>query len=226
MASKGTCVCYIPGNHDEVLREYAGLQFGGVEIHKRAIHETATGKRFLLLHGDEFDTVVQCHKWLAVLGSAAYEHLILLNRVFNALRRVFRLPYYSLSGAIKRRVKRAVSYTGRFADAAVHAARKANVQGVICGHIHQPAIEEWDGIRYCNCGDWVENCTALVENDLGEFVILKCTEEWTQGLPVSPEEDEADLAEVPEPETVAIFTAMRGIVRGTAELLPLCPTAP
>ena len=171
-ARKGARVIYIPGNHDECFRDYAGTNFGGVEIVRNAIHTTRTGRKFLVLHGDEFDVVVQCNKGLAVLGSAAYDYLIYLNRAINAVRRRFDLPYWSLAACLKHKVKNAVKYVGSFEHAVVREARKNGVDGVICGHIHQPTIKDIDGVTYCNTGDWVENCTALVENEKGELELI------------------------------------------------------
>jgi len=140
-AKKGTRVTYIPGNHDEGLREFAGAKFGDVSIVMDAIHTTADGKRFLVMHGDVFDAAVQHNRWLAWLGDAAYGWLIYANGVFNFARRMMNKPYWSLSGYIKGRVKNAVSIINRFEEVVVGYAHKQGVDGVICGHIHQPAIK-------------------------------------------------------------------------------------
>lgn len=169
---KGAKVIYIPGNHDEFFRDFEGYQFGDVEVMNRVYHETADGRKFLVLHGDEFDAVVLYKPWLSHLGSWAYHHLIFMNRVVNAVRRQFGKPYWSLSGAIKRKVKQAVKYLTNFEDLIVAETKRQNLDGVICGHIHQPALREIDGITYCNTGDWVENCTALVENEDGSLEIV------------------------------------------------------
>ena len=172
MAKKGTRVVFVPGNHDEMFREFVGSQFGGVEIMQQAIHETANGQRLLVLHGDEFDAVVQCNKWLAVLGDAAYDWLVRVNRLLNVFRRRLGMPYWSLAAFMKGKVKDAVKYIGDYEGAVVREARRWNVAGVVCGHIHQPTIKEIDGIQYCNTGDWVENCSALVEKDDGELGLV------------------------------------------------------
>jgi len=169
---KGAKVFFIPGNHDELFRDFEGFQFGDVQIVLKAFHETADGRRFLVLHGDEFDTIVMYHNWLSRLGSWAYDYLILLNRVVNGVRRRFGQPYWSLSGAIKRRVKQAVKHLANFEDLLVREARRNEVHGVICGHTHTPGMREMDSILYCNTGDWVENCTALVEKENGELEIV------------------------------------------------------
>lgn len=171
-ARRGTRVVFIPGNHDDMFRSYVGYNFGGIEVALNAIHETRNGQRYLVVHGDEFDTVVQYHRWLSHLGSWAYGHLISLNRVVNVVRRRLGKPHWSLSGAIKRRVKKAVKLVNRFETVLSEAAHRHKVDGVICGHIHQPAMYDIDGVRYCNTGDWVESCTALVEDERGDISLL------------------------------------------------------
>jgi UDP-2,3-diacylglucosamine pyrophosphatase LpxH len=205
MAKKGTRIYYIPGNHDEVLRDYEGTSVGGVEIRNRTTHTTLTGQRLLVMHGDEFDTIVQCHRWLAVLGSVAYDHLIFLNRIVNFVRRLFKLPYYSLSGAIKRKVKRALLFARNFEEAAVHAARREGLDGIICGHIHQPALREINGVLYANCGDWVENCTAVAETLTGELVILNYTDLKERDRVEEVDEE----AEITEPAEIPVLAVMR-----------------
>ncbi|MGB0714814.1 MAG: UDP-2,3-diacylglucosamine diphosphatase [Phycisphaerae bacterium] len=172
LAANGTRVVYIPGNHDEFFRDYCGHQFGDIEIRRRTVHEMVDGRRFLVTHGDEFDAIVLCHNWLSHLGSWAYAYLTQLNRVVNSVRRRIGMPYWSLSGFIKRRVKRAVSFINHFEDSMIGEARKLEVDGVICGHIHQPVMHHVGEITYCNTGDWVENCTALVEHQAGDLELL------------------------------------------------------
>jgi UDP-2,3-diacylglucosamine pyrophosphatase LpxH len=170
-AKHGTRVIYVPGNHDEDLREFCGSVFGNLEIHREYVHETRDGRRLLILHGDEFDTVVKCSPWLARLGASAYDLSLRLNRYLNAMRRLFGYPYWSLAGYLKHRVKNAVSYIGSFERAAAQAARRRGVDGVVCGHIHRPELSDIDGVRYCNDGDWVESCSALVEDMNGRLAI-------------------------------------------------------
>jgi UDP-2,3-diacylglucosamine pyrophosphatase LpxH len=172
LANKGTRVIYVPGNHDEALRDYTGLAFGGVEVVAEAIHETVDGRRLLVTHGDEFDGVVLYARWLAFLGDAGYSLLLKLNVWFNAVRRRLGLPYWSLSAYIKHRVKNAVAFISRFEEVVAHAARERGVDGVVCGHIHSAEIRDFDGITYMNDGDWVESCTALVEHHDGRIEIL------------------------------------------------------
>jgi UDP-2,3-diacylglucosamine pyrophosphatase LpxH len=176
MAKKGTRVVYIPGNHDEVLRDFVGLSFGGIEILAEAVHETADGRRLLVLHGDEFDGVVLYARWLAVLGDHAYALLLKLNVWFNAARRGLGLPYWSLSAHLKHRVKRAVEFISRYEEAVAHAAELRGADGVVCGHIHSAEIRQMGRITYYNDGDWVESCTALVEHADGRMELLDWAE--------------------------------------------------
>jgi UDP-2,3-diacylglucosamine pyrophosphatase LpxH len=176
-AKVGTRVVYIPGNHDEMFRQFTGSNFGGVEIRRSAVHETADGRRLLVLHGDEFDAVVMGQRWLAFAGDTAYNLLLRLNVVINAVRRRFDLPYWSLSAHAKHKVKDAVAFISRFEETVAHAAGKSRVDGVVCGHIHTAEIRDFDGIAYYNDGDWVESCTALVERADGTMEILRWAEE-------------------------------------------------
>jgi UDP-2,3-diacylglucosamine pyrophosphatase LpxH len=172
MAKHGTRVVYVPGNHDELFRDYTGLNFGGVEIIGEAIHVTADGRRLLVLHGDEFDGVVMYAKWLAFLGDQAYELLLKLNQVVNFARRMFGLPYWSLSAHMKKRVKNAVQYVCSFEQAVARAAHERGVEGVVCGHIHTAEVRQIGEVTYYNDGDWVESCTALVEHPNGQMEIV------------------------------------------------------
>ncbi len=171
-ARKGAKVVYIPGNHDEFLRNYYGTHFGGIDVVENALHTGADGKRFLVIHGDIFDLVVQNARWLAHLGDKAYDFAIQMNRFVNFFRRLFGVPYWSLSQWAKQRVKNAVNYIGAFENALAAEARRHGADGVICGHIHYAVIRDMQGIRYMNCGDWVESCTALAEHEDGHFEII------------------------------------------------------
>jgi len=172
-ARKGTKVIYIPGNHDEAARDYCGLNFGGVQVMREAVHENADGRRFLVLHGDEFDGVVRYAKWLALLGDWAYNMALRANHWFNLARRALGLPYWSLSAWLKHKVKNAVEYIGNYEKAVAEEARRRGVDGVICGHIHHAEIRDFDGVLYCNDGDWVESCTGLVEHHDGRLEIVQ-----------------------------------------------------
>ncbi|MGZ8349198.1 MAG: UDP-2,3-diacylglucosamine diphosphatase [Allosphingosinicella sp.] len=176
-AKHGTRVVFVPGNHDEMFRQFAGMSFGGVEIRRRAIHLTADGRRLLVLHGDEFDTIVLAHRWLAFLGDAAYTLLLRLNVVVNAVRRLLDLPYWSLSKHAKHKVKNAVEFISRFEEAVAREAARLNVDGVVCGHIHTAEARRFGDIIYYNDGDWVEGCTALVEHQDGRMEILHWADE-------------------------------------------------
>jgi len=169
---KGTQVVYVPGNHDEAARHYVGVDFGGIAIRHEAIHVTNTGLRLLVTHGDRFDGVVTCARWLALLGDRLYALILKLNQHFNAARARLGLPYWSLSQFLKLKVKNAVSFITAFEEALAREARTRAFDGVVCGHIHHAEIRRIDGILYCNCGDWVESLTALVEAHDGTLSIL------------------------------------------------------
>jgi len=174
---RGAEVIYIPGNHDEVARQFCGLDFGGIAIRRDAVHETADGKRLLVMHGDEFDAIMLSHRWLAYLGDAAYEAMMTVNRLVNAWRRLFRLPYWSLSKHAKAKVKNAVEFISKYEEVVAQAAAHRGVDGVVCGHIHTAEFRDIDGIAYYNDGDWVEGCTALVEHFDGRMEILYWADE-------------------------------------------------
>lgn len=176
-ATRGTEVIFVPGNHDEWFRDYLGFQFGSVKVVKDAIHETADGRRLLVIHGDEFDQVVLHSKWLAVLGSWIYDVLLCANRWVNFVRRKLGFPYWSLAAYLKHKTKGAVNFISNFEQALVHEAHKRNVHGVVCGHIHKAEIASYDGMLYCNDGDWVESCTALVEHLDGSLAIIHWADE-------------------------------------------------
>jgi UDP-2,3-diacylglucosamine pyrophosphatase LpxH len=156
-ARKGCRVIYVPGNHDEFARQFVNHQFGGIEVLEEAVHVGADGRRLWVIHGDYFDAVVQCAKWLAYLGDNLYEFTLRLNRHLNTLRGRLGLPYWSLSAYLKHKVKKALN------------------QGVVCGHIHRAEMREIDGILYCNDGDWVESRTALVEHFDGRLELVHWT---------------------------------------------------
>lgn len=170
-ASGGTRVVYVPGNHDEVLRDYIGTSIAGVEVRQQAIHTTADGRRLLVIHGDQFDALIQCHLpyWLS---SSLYDFLLLTNRCLNGVRRWMGLSYWSLAGHLKTRIPAAQAHIEKFERAAIHEAQHQGLDGVICGHIHKPEIRQVDGLSYCNTGDWVENCTAMVEHPDGRLEII------------------------------------------------------
>lgn len=173
---KGTKVIYLPGNHDEFLRDYLGTQFGDVFIEDQIIHETADNRCFLVIHGDQYDVVVRHHKWLAVLGDRAYVFAIKVNTILNKIRRKLGLSYWSLSAWAKMKVKSAVNFVGEFEKALCVEADRNNVDGVICGHIHHAVMHRDYGIEYVNTGDWVESCTAVGELEDGTLEIIKWTE--------------------------------------------------
>ena len=166
-------VIFIPGNHDEALREYAGSHFGNVRIEREAVHETADGRRLLLVHGDEFDQIARCHRWVAVLGDISYNLLVRINIWLSWARRKMHRPgYWSLAGYAKKRIKGALEFIYGFESAVARYARHAGADGVVCGHIHSAVIKEVEGITYINCGDWVDSCTAIVEHWSGSLELL------------------------------------------------------
>ncbi len=172
-ARHGERVVFIPGNHDEALRDYLGIVFGEIEVMADAVHETADGRRFLLIHGDAFDQITRHHRWVALVGDVGYTQLVRLNQVLSWVRRKLGLPgYWSLAGYAKRKVKTALNFIFDFEDAAIHHARERGLDGVICGHIHWAALREIDGLTYVNCGDWVDSCTAIVEHADGRLELV------------------------------------------------------
>ena len=171
-AHKGAQIFYIPGNHDEAARDFCGLQFGGVLVANDIVHTTATGKRLLVVHGDQFDTVIGCAKWLAHLGDTVYVFLLGVNILFNFVRRKLGFSYWSLASYLKGKVKNAVKYIGHYEDFIAKEAARHNADGVVCGHIHRAELRTIGSILYCNDGDWVESCTALVEDFSGELRLV------------------------------------------------------
>jgi UDP-2,3-diacylglucosamine pyrophosphatase LpxH len=172
LARKGAKVIYIPGNHDDRVRDFCGVHFGGVLVARDAVHETAEGLRFLVVHGDEFDAVVRHAAWLGFAGDVAYRGLLTLNTLLNRMRRRLGFGYWSLSAFLKTKVKNALQFIDSFETALADEARRRNVDGVICGHVHKPEMRDIAGTLYINDGDWVESCTALVENVDGGLEIL------------------------------------------------------
>ncbi len=196
-ARKGTEVIYVPGNHDEGLRRYIGTHFGGIEVKPTDIYEAVDGRKFLVLHGDNFDNVMLYARWLAYIGDHAYDFVLRLNTFFNGLRRLMGLRYWSLSSYLKIKVKNAVQFISEFEQVIVKEAEKAEVQGVICGHIHHAEMKQYGDITYMNDGDWVESCTALVEHFDGTWEIIYWADEIAKaGITITKpmrEDDQEDL---------------------------------
>src|SRR5208282_3808657 len=169
-----TQVVLIPGNHDEALREYVGSSFGNITLAREYIHTTADGKRYLLLHGDEYDQVTTYHRWISILGDVSYTFLIHLNRLLSLLRRKFGVSgYWSLADYAKRNVLQAVSFISNFEDAVAHNVKHRGLDGAICGHIHTPVIKQIGDVTYANCGDWVDSCSAIVEHHDGRLELVR-----------------------------------------------------
>jgi UDP-2,3-diacylglucosamine pyrophosphatase LpxH len=171
-ARKGARIVYVPGNHDEFLRDFYGTHFGGIEVCETALHQAADGKRYLVIHGDAFDMVISHVKWLAYLGDWAYEIALAISTRINWVRRKLGFTYWSLSAWAKLKVKNAVNFIGRFEETLAAEATRHGVDGVICGHIHSAAQRDVDGLIYINTGDWVESCTAVVEHEDGRMEII------------------------------------------------------
>jgi len=196
---KGTRIVYIPGNHDELLRGFFG-EYGSLSIVRRAIHPTADGRRLLVIHGDELDTVIQNVKWLAYVGDVGYQLLLKLNRPVNFLRNLCGLGHWSLSAYVKQRVKNAVAFIGEFEHAVVRLAARDAADGVLCGHIHSAAVHEAPGtVSYYNCGDFVESCTALVENFDGRIELLTGFQQPAEGETSASAEDGEEFFARPLP---------------------------
>ncbi|MEL6818428.1 MAG: UDP-2,3-diacylglucosamine diphosphatase [Pseudomonadota bacterium] len=173
---KGSEIIYIPGNHDEVMRQFLGTHFGGIEVMDQAIHETVDGTKYLVIHGDQFDMVVLNAKWLAHVGDWAYNSALWINYWFNRVRRLWGGQYWSLSKWAKLKVKQAINFIGDFENVLANEAKNAGLDGVICGHIHHAAMKDCNGVRYINTGDWVESCTAIAEDEHGELHLI----DWSQ----------------------------------------------
>jgi UDP-2,3-diacylglucosamine pyrophosphatase LpxH len=184
-ARKGARIIYVPGNHDEFLRDYCGTHFGGIDVMESTTHVAADGKRYLVIHGDLFDLVIRHARWLALLGNHAYDFAIRLNTIFNAIRRAMGLKYWSLSQWAKLKVKNAVNFIGEYEKTLFHEARRHQVDGVICGHIHHAVIRQSESLTYINCGDRVESCTAVAEHFDGRMELIRWAEREAH-LPVQP----------------------------------------
>ncbi len=195
-ARKGCRVVFVPGNHDEFARHFVGHHFGGVVVEQEAVHTTADGRRLWVVHGDHFDGVIQCARWLAYLGDNLYELALRLNRHLNHWRARLGLPYWSLSQYLKLKVKTALNYVTQFESAVAAEARRRGLDGVVCGHIHRAEMRMIDGTLYCNDGDWVESLTALVEHMDGRLEIVQ----WAQA------HDAGRTETLSEPEQLAPVT--------------------
>lgn len=177
LTKRGTKVVFVTGNHDEFLRRYTPMQLGNLEVVDEATHHSADGRKILVVHGDQFDVITRYHRWIAFLGDAGYTMLLHANTVLNRLRLKYGYGYWSLSAWIKGKVKKAVNFIGDFEQAVAHECRRNRFDGVICGHIHHAEIRSLEDLTYMNCGDWVESCTALAEDDQGNFRVIRWAEE-------------------------------------------------
>lgn len=173
LAKNGVDVTYVPGNHDENFREFCGAEFGQIKIRRELVHTTKKGLRMLVVHGDELDYAVRYSRINRLLGDFAYDFLMAVNRWLNRFRKMTGKPYWSLAKWIKSNVAQAEKAIIAYQDAAILMARQRGVGGIICGHLHFPVVKQYDDILYCNDGDWVENCTALFEDEAGELHLIQ-----------------------------------------------------
>ncbi len=169
---KGTKITYITGNHDEFLENYIGLRFGGVRLVRQAYHRGADGRRYLVIHGHQFDGLTHFNRLLEKVGARLYNIILDVNHWMNRLRRQFGFGYWSVAAYLKHKAKSSVKFITQYEQAMTSLAQLRKVDGVICGHIHRAEIRPIDGLRYFNCGDWVESCTALVEDFAGNFELI------------------------------------------------------
>jgi len=210
-ARAGVQVVLVPGNHDEALRDHVGSTFGNIRLHREYEHVAADGRRYLVLHGDEFDVVTRYHRWLAILGDHGYAALVRVNVLLSALRRRLGISgYWSLAGYAKRKVKRAVSFISDFEESVARSVKERGMDGAICGHIHAAAIKPVLGIAYVNCGDWVDSCTAILEHLDGRLELV----EWRSAR--SPTFDADDEVEALAPLPEGVLAAMSVTERETA----------
>ena len=192
-----TRVILIPGNHDEALRDYVGSSFGNIILAREYVHVTADGKRYLLLHGDEYDQVTTYHRWISLLGDFSYSFLIHLNRGLSLLRRKLGIRgYWSLADYAKRNVLQAVSFISNFENAIAHDVKQRGLDGVICGHIHTPVIKQIDSVTYINCGDWVDSCSAIVEHHDGRLELVHHQAHGDSAIDIASEESFGTEAEL------------------------------
>lgn len=171
--AKKSRVVYIPGNHDYEFRRFDGMEFGNISVHREFIYETVSGKQILLTHGDLYDSVIQDHKFIVILGCYLYDKLIIVSHYLSVLRSMAGRVHWSLTKFLKRKVKSAVNYIGNFEETLVKECLSKNISGLICGHIHNPEIRTINEITYMNTGDWVETCSAICETDSGEFHLIE-----------------------------------------------------
>jgi len=199
MSTNNTEVIYLRGNHDDFLDNIIPIRFGNLSIQRDYILESAE-KRFYVVHGDVFDSVTTNLKWIAKLGDVGYTFLLWLNQRYNNYRLKRGLPYYSLSQAVKAKVKTAVSYVDDFEKQLSILAKIKKCDGIICGHIHQPALKIIDNIIYMNSGDWVESLSALSEDNQGNWnIIYYPVKDWKELDAVVEDDlddDDKDIADL------------------------------
>lgn len=173
-ARHGTQVFYIPGNHDENIRDYDGYVFGDITVKNSDVHTTADGKKLLVVHGDEYDTIAKYHRWIAKLGSKGYDLLLDINRLLRMVRRFLGIQsHFSLAAFVKFKVKNAVQFISDYEESIVNTLNDEGLDGVVCGHIHHAEMKDMGGFMYINTGDFVESCTAIVEHRDGTLELIR-----------------------------------------------------
>jgi UDP-2,3-diacylglucosamine pyrophosphatase LpxH len=170
---KGENIIYLPGNHDEFLRSFGEHDFGNIKLVDHFVYTGLNDKKYLIIHGDQFDAVIKKMKWLAHLGTWAYDAMIRINVMVSYIRKFLNLPYWSLSAWAKYKVKKAVNFIGDFETNLTDYAKSKDADGIICGHIHHANMRDINGMHYINCGDWVESLTAIVEHTDGTWELIK-----------------------------------------------------
>lgn len=214
---KGTKIVFVPGNHDELFREYNGLHFGGVEVANVAYHTTADGRRVMMVHGDMFDHIVRNYTLITHLGDWAYDVLLAINIWLNAARRRLGFGYWSLAGYVKRKVKKVISFVSGYEQSLVRYAKQHKADVIISGHIHRPDLREIEGVLYANCGDWVESCSALVEHLDGRIELLNFGMHAQDGSERLPHVDDLAGIATDELEPAAGVRGHEAIARLSAE---------
>ena len=187
----GTRLVYIPGNHDESLGNFAQMLRGQLEVHREWVHRTARGERLLVLHGDQFDDAMVCPRWLSRLGDLLHGTALSVNHRVNNVRRMLGRPYWPLVERMKLSIGTSLRYIEQFELLAARHAARFGYDGVVCGHIHRANLRDIGGTLYCNTGDWVESCTALMENSRGQLELLR----WPDACPAPLRSAAAPLAD-------------------------------
>ncbi len=208
LSKKGVQIDYITGNHDEFLRRFANNRFDNIHLYNRVIHTTVDGRKLLVIHGDQFDSVARCHHWLKFLGDKGNDLLMFLNRGYNLLREKYGHGYWSLAGYLKNHIPQAQRYIQDYEQGVAYAAEKQGFDGVICGHIHHAANKKIGNIEYYNTGDWVESCTALAEDSDGKIHLIRWRDQLSNRAAASAETTVPTSNPLPETEAASLTTGV------------------